>query len=59
MDALGIALIIGGVALVCSGLIFLLPTERKASVSEKSVQENLDEIEGHLRQMRGDRGDLS
>jgi hypothetical protein len=59
MDILGIAMIIGGAALVCSGLMFLLPTERNISASERSVRESLDEIEGYLEQMRSDRGDLS
>jgi hypothetical protein len=59
MDILGTALIVGGAAFVCSGLIFLLPTERKVSEAEKSVQESLGEIDRYLQQMRRDRGDLS
>jgi hypothetical protein len=57
MDTLGIALIVGGAAFLCSGLFFLLPAERRASSSQQSVQESLDEIEGYLRQLRKQRGD--
>jgi hypothetical protein len=51
MHTLGISLIVGGAAFVCSGLVFLLPAERKVFASEKSVEESLQEIEGYLRQM--------
>lgn len=57
MDILGIVLIVGGAALLCGGLFFLLPAERGATSSRKSVQESLDEIEGYLRQIRKERGD--
>jgi hypothetical protein len=59
LDTLGLALIVGGAALVCSGLVFLLPTEHKSSGYEKSIQKDLNEIEGHLRQLRRERGDLN
>ncbi len=59
MDTLGLALIVAGAALLCSSLIFLLPTERKISSSRRSAEENLDEIESHLRQMREERSDPS
>jgi len=59
MDTLGLALIVGGAAFVCSGLVFLLPSERRASELEKSVQENLDEVDGYLQRMRRERSDLS
>jgi hypothetical protein len=59
MDTLGLALIVGGAAFVCSGLVFLFPSERRASELEKSVQENLDEVDGYLQRMRRERSDLS
>jgi len=34
MDALGISLIVLGLAFVFSGLVFMLPSERKRSVSK-------------------------
>jgi hypothetical protein len=51
MNVLGVSLLVGGVAFLCSGLIFLLPTERKTSSHEKSVQENQEAIELYLQQI--------
>jgi len=59
MDTLGLGLIVGGAALLCSGLIFLLPRERKAVSSQPSVDGNIEEIEGNLRQLRKERGEES
>ena len=53
MDTLGLALIVGGTAFLCSGLIFLLPG--KAASSARSVEENIGEIENHLEEMRSKR----
>jgi len=50
MDSLGLALIVGGMALLCSGLIFLLPGPGASSA--RSFHENIDEIEGNLQEMR-------
>jgi len=36
---MGAALVVGGFALLCSGLIFLLPTPRKPSSDEGSDEE--------------------
>jgi len=57
MDILGLGFIVDGAALLCSGLIFLLPRERDAISSQQSFEENLDEIKRHLSQMRRVRGD--
>jgi hypothetical protein len=57
MKALGLSMIIGGVAFLFSGLIFLLQTERKLSARERSFEESQEEIEYHLRQMRKERGE--
>ncbi len=57
MDTLGLVLIVAGAAFLCSGLIFLLPTERRVSSSRRSTEENLDEIESYLQQMREEHGD--
>jgi hypothetical protein len=38
MDALGVSLIVGGAAFVCSGLIFLLPAERRLFASGNQSQ---------------------
>jgi hypothetical protein len=36
MDDLGVALVAGGVALLCGGLVFLIPVERKLSSSQQT-----------------------
>ena len=41
MDTIGVAMIVGGMAFLFSGLIFLLPTERKLPSSKKE-QELID-----------------
>lgn len=55
MEALGLALIVGGAAFFCSGLIFLIP-ERRIS-ADTSFLENLDEIESNLQYSRNERGE--
>lgn len=37
MEALGRAMVVGGAAFLCSGLIFLLPTKRKVSEAGQSL----------------------
>jgi Na+-transporting methylmalonyl-CoA/oxaloacetate decarboxylase gamma subunit len=58
MNTLGISMIVAGVAFLFSGLIFLLPIERRLSAREQSVEESQTEIEHHLEQMRSERGEL-
>jgi hypothetical protein len=58
MDILGVSLIVGGTAFLCSGLVFLLPAKRKVSSQEESVQIHQEQIEFYLRQMRNQRGEL-
>jgi hypothetical protein len=55
MDTLGIAFIVGGSAFLCSGLLFLLPTERKLSSSDKSFEESQAQIEYYLSELRNHR----
>jgi hypothetical protein len=42
--AIGLALIVGGAAFLCSGLIFLLPTGRKLSSSQGSIEEGQEKV---------------
>ena len=56
MKALGLSMVVGGMAFLVSGLVSLLPTERKLSALEESFEESQEEIEHYLRQMRKDRG---
>ena len=59
MNPLGLALLIGGAALVVSGLVFLLPVRRKQIEQDETFQESIDRIDHHLQEMRRERGDLS
>jgi hypothetical protein len=56
-DTLGRALIVCGTAFICSGLIFLLPGRRTAA--QRAFKENIDELDGHLDQMRREQRYLS
>jgi hypothetical protein len=59
MNALGLALLVGGAALVVSGLVFLLPIRRKQLQQRETFQEGIERIDHHLQEMRRERGDLS
>jgi hypothetical protein len=58
MDTLGVALLVGGMAFLFSGLIFLLPTERKLSSRTESFEDTQQQIEYYLSQMRKQHGNL-
>ena len=58
MNTLGLSMIVGGVAFLLGGLIFLLPIERRLSAGEQTFEESQKEIERHLEQMRSKRGEL-
>lgn len=58
MNTLGLSMIVGGVAFLLSGLIFLLPIERRLSAGEQTFEESQKEIARHLEQMRSERGEL-
>jgi len=59
MDPVGLALLVGGAALVVSGLVFLLPFRRQQIEQQETFQESIDRIDHHLQEMRRERGDLS
>jgi Na+-transporting methylmalonyl-CoA/oxaloacetate decarboxylase gamma subunit len=52
METLGVALVVGGMAFLFSGLIFLLPTERKLSSRIESFEDTQQQIEHYLSQLR-------
>jgi hypothetical protein len=52
MDPLGLALLVGGMAFLFSGLVFLLPTERKLSSRMESFEDSQRRTEYYLSQMR-------
>ena len=58
MNTLGVSMIVAGVAFLFSGLIFLLPIERRLSAREQIFEESQEEIERHLEQMRSEREEL-
>jgi hypothetical protein len=58
MDALGVSLLVGGTAFLFCGLVFLLPTERKLSSRQESVEESQQEIEFYLGEIRRQRNEF-
>ena len=57
MNTVAVALIVGGLAFLVSGLIFLLPTERKLSSFDKSFEESQARVEYYLSELRKNRGE--
>ncbi len=57
MDTLGVALLVGGMAFLFSGLIFLLPTERKLSSRVESFENTQQQVEYYLSRIRKPRDD--
>jgi hypothetical protein len=58
MDALGVSLLVSGTAFLFSGLVFLIPTERKLSSRQKAVEESQKDIEFYLEQLRKQRNEF-
>ena len=58
METLGLALLVGGMAFLFSGLIFLLPAERKLSSRMESFEDSQQQIEYYLSKMRKQSSDL-
>ena len=54
-DTIGLALIFGGAAFVCCGVVFMLLVRRR----RPTVQENAEEMDRGLMQARRERDDLS
>jgi len=52
MTTLGLSMIVGGMAFLLSGLIFLLPVKREQSTQEKPFEEAQNEIEFYLRRIQ-------
>lgn len=57
ISALGVSLMVGGLALVVSGLVFLLPITRQISGKNESFEESQARTEYYLQQMREQRGE--
>jgi len=55
MGTVGIALVVGGMALLLSGLIFLMPFSGKRPPPRESFEESQQRIKQYLAEMRRDR----
>ena len=51
-------MLVGGGAFLVSGLIFLIPIERKLSSSQQTFEESEERTEYYLREMRDEREEL-
>jgi hypothetical protein len=58
MGTVGVALVVGGMALLCSGLIFLMPVRGRRSQPQESFEDSQNRIEQYLREMRRRRGEI-
>jgi len=59
MNPAGLSLLVGGLALVVSGLIFLLPTGSRRPAGKSKTDENLETINHYLREIRQQRNDYA
>ena len=59
MEALGWSLIAGGLALLVSGLVFLLLARRGQSAQQQDIEQTIGEIDDQLHERRRERGDTS
>ena len=59
MDSIGLALMIGGFALVVSSIIFLVPNGRERSAEQAKTDESLEAINHYLREIRQQRNDYA
>jgi|SRR5436190_23060249 hypothetical protein len=59
MNDLALSLIVGGAALVCSGLVFLLPSGSTRQERDESIDESRDSVDLHLQELRRRRDGLS
>jgi hypothetical protein len=58
MGTLGIALVVGGLALLFSGLIFLIPVRGRRAVPRESFEDSQRRIEQYFHEMRRTRGEI-
>jgi hypothetical protein len=55
MGTVGVALVVGGMALLFSGLVFLVPVRGRRHPPQESFEDSQKRIEQHLREMRENR----
>jgi hypothetical protein len=58
MGTLGMALVVGGMAFLFSGLIFLIPVPGSPSAPNESFEDSQERIEQYLRELRRNRGEI-
>jgi len=58
MDNLALALIVGGAAFICSGLVFLLPSRHRRLRRGETIDESRERVDQHLQELRRHRGEL-
>jgi hypothetical protein len=58
MGTVGMALVVGGMALLFSGLIFLIPVRGARPASQESFEDSQERVEQYLREMRRNRDDI-
>ena len=58
MNTLGVSLIVGGMAFLVSGLLFLLPTKRKPPQPIESFDESRERTEYYLEMLRKENSKL-
>ena len=58
MGTLGMALVVGGMALLFSGLIFLIHFRDRRLPPLESFEDSQERIEQYLREMRRNRGEI-
>jgi len=58
MGIVGVALVVGGMALFFSGLIFLIPVRGTRSIPQESFEASQERVEKYLREIRRNRGEI-
>jgi hypothetical protein len=58
MGTVGLALVVGGMALLFSGLVFLVPVRGRRPPPQESFEISQERIEQYLREMRRTRGEI-
>jgi hypothetical protein len=58
MGTVGLALFVGGMALLFSGMIFLISVRDSHPSPKESFEDNRRRIEQYLREMRESRGEI-
>lgn len=58
MGTVGLALVVGGMAFLFSGLIFLIPVRGNRHPPQESFEDSQERIEQYLREMRRNREEI-